>query len=104
MENVIESLNQSKFNRHQLKYQVDSLAEGKEQIYSKQNQIKKLLHRTPDIIYLGEILTKEEAEAMFHCLAAGLKGFQTIHSNDINSLLNRFLYHFKIDLSCLGHF
>ena len=53
------------------------------------------------IIFLGEILTKEEAEAMFHCLAAGLRGFQTIHSNTIDSLINRFLHHFKINLSCL---
>ncbi|MBA7547958.1 hypothetical protein ES705_40399 [subsurface metagenome] len=51
---------------------------------------------------MGEILTKEEAEAMFHCLAAGLKGFQTVHSNNIESLINRFLYHFNINESCLS--
>ena len=39
---------------------------------------------------------------MFHCLAAGLRGFQTIHSNTIDSLINRFLYHFKINPSCLN--
>lgn len=101
IENVIESLNQSTFNKHQLKYQSDSLTDSLDGKYSKSNYIKTLLHRTPDIIYLGEILTKEEAEAMFHCLAAGLRGFQTIHSNNIDSLINRFLYHFKINLSCL---
>lgn len=101
VENVIESLNQSKYEKHQLKYKVDSLQVGLNHKLSKQNQIKNLLHRTPDIIYLGEILTKEEAEAMFHCLAAGLKGFQTIHSNDIASLINRIIRHFKIHISCL---
>jgi Flp pilus assembly CpaF family ATPase len=101
IENVIESLNQIKFSRHQLKYKVDSLEESLKSKFSKQNQIKKLLHRTPDLIYLGEILTKEEAEAMFHCLSAGLRGFQTIHSKNINSLINRFLFHFKIHPSCL---
>jgi len=101
IENVIESLNQKKFSRHQLKYKVDSLEDIDKNKYSKQNQIKKLLHRTPDIIYLGEILTKEEAEAMFHCLSAGLTGFQTIHSKSINSLINRVLYHFEIHPSCL---
>ena len=64
--------------------------------------IKTLLHRIPDIIYLGEILTKEEAKAMFHCLAAGLRGFQTIHSKNIDSLINRFLYNFNINQSCLN--
>jgi len=101
VENVIESLNQSKYEKHQLKYKVDSLQIGLNHKLSKQNQIRNLLHRTPDIIYLGEILTKEEAEAMFHCLAAGLKGFQTIHSNDIASLINRIIHHFKIHISCL---
>jgi len=101
IENVIESLNQSKFFRHQLKYKVDSLEESINHKFSKQNQIKKLLHRTPDIIYLGEILTKGEAEAMFHCLAAGLRGFQTIHSKNIDSLINRIIHHFQIHSSCL---
>ena len=102
VENITESLNQFEFGKHQLKYKVDSLEESIIEKYSKSNQIKTLLHRTPDIIYLGEILTKEEAEAMFQCLAAGLRGFQTIHSKNINSLLNRFIYHFKINKSCLN--
>ena len=101
VESITESLNQSKFERHQLKYKVDPLEVSNKQKFSKQNQIKKLLHRTPDIIYLGEILAKEEAEAMFHCLAAGLRGFQTIHSNNLDSLMNRLLYHFEINISCL---
>ncbi len=102
IENTVESLNQIIFGKHQLKYRVDSLENSNNKNYSKSNQIKMLLHRTPDIIYLGEILTKEEAEAMFHCLAAGLRGFQTIHSRNINSLINRFLYHFKINRLCLN--
>jgi len=101
IENITESLNQNEFGKHQLKYKADSLEDLIRQNYSKSNLIKTLLHRTPDIIYLGEILTKEESEALFHCLAAGLKGFQTIHANDIDSLIRRFLYHFKINKSCL---
>lgn len=102
VENVEESLNQTKFNKHQLKYQADSLVDPTIQKHSKSNYIKTLLHRSPDIIYLGEILTKEEAEAMFHCLSAGLRGFQTVHSNSIESLMNRFLYHFNINFSCFN--
>jgi type IV secretory pathway ATPase VirB11/archaellum biosynthesis ATPase len=102
IENIIESLNQIEFGKHQLKYKVNSLDTVLNDSYSKSNHIKTLLHRSPDIIFLGEILTKEETEALFHCLAAGLRGFQTIHSNNIDSLLNRFLYHFKINESCLN--
>jgi flagellar protein FlaI len=102
IENITESLNQVEYGKHQLKYKVDSLEESLIKRYSKSNQIKTLLHRTPDTIYLGEILTKDEAEAMFHCLAAGLRGFQTIHSRDLDSLMNRFIHHFKINRSCLN--
>ncbi|MCP6718684.1 MAG: Flp pilus assembly complex ATPase component TadA [Patescibacteria group bacterium] len=102
IENAIESLNQEDFGKHQLKYKVDSLEDDIDPKYSKSNQIKKLLHRSPDTIYLGEILEKEEAEALFHCLSAGLRGFQTIHADNIESLVNRFRYHFKIDPSCFN--
>lgn len=102
IENITESLNEFEYCKHQLKYRVDSLEGSISSNYSKSNQIKTLLHRTPDTIYLGEILTKDEAEAMFHCLAAGLRGFQTIHSKDIDSLINRFIYHFNINRSCLN--
>ncbi|MHA1884003.1 MAG: ATPase, T2SS/T4P/T4SS family [Promethearchaeota archaeon] len=102
VENIVESLNQSYFSKHQLKYRVDSLDDDLTKKYSKSEIIKTLLHRTPDLIYLGEILTKEEAEAMFHCLSAGLKGFQTIHASNLNALINRFLYHFNIEKTCLS--
>jgi len=102
VENAVESLNQTQFKKHQLKYKVDSIEDATIHKYSKQNQIKKLLHRSPDMIYLGEILTQEEAEAMFHCLSAGLTGFQTIHASSLESLINRFLSHFKIDQTCLN--
>ena len=102
IENIIESLNQIEFGKHQVKYRVNSLDDTLDGHNSKSNHIKTLLHRSPDIIFLGEILTKEETEALFHCLAAGLRGFQSIHSNDIDSLINRFLFHFEINKSCLN--
>jgi flagellar protein FlaI len=101
VENITESLDQTKYGKHQLKYSVDSLTVSNNLKNTKSHQIRRLLHRTPDLIYLGEILTKEEAEAMFHCLSAGLTGFQTIHAKDMRSFINRILYHFKINKACL---
>jgi len=102
VENVVESLNEINYQKHQLKFKVHSFTNGDNMEFTKTGQIKTLLHRSPDIIFLGEILTKQESEAMFHCLAAGLKGFQTIHANNISSLINRFIYHFKIKKPCLN--
>jgi type IV secretory pathway ATPase VirB11/archaellum biosynthesis ATPase len=101
VENIPESLNQFGFEKHQLKFKANSLEENETE-YKKSKHIKTLLHRTPDIIFLGEILTKEECKAMFHCLAAGLRGFQTIHSSDTSSLINRFIHTFGIKTAQLS--
>lgn len=101
VEEAPESLDETDFNLHQLKYKVDpSLNDFSSS--SKTREIYKLLHRNPDIVYLGEILRKEEAHAMFHCLSVGLRGFQTIHSKSIKSLINRWRYHFGIEPSCFN--
>ncbi|MEJ2250956.1 MAG: ATPase, T2SS/T4P/T4SS family, partial [Candidatus Lokiarchaeota archaeon] len=102
VENISESLDQKEFGKHQLKYRVDSVSLTNNEVLTKSAQIRSLLHKTPDLIYLGEILTKEESEAMFHCLAAGLTGFQTIHAKSVESFINRVLYHFKINRACLN--
>ncbi|MCK4239319.1 MAG: Flp pilus assembly complex ATPase component TadA, partial [Candidatus Lokiarchaeota archaeon] len=102
VENAVESLDELKFDMHQVKYKTQSLENIENSQFTKSNLIQTLLHRTPDIIFLGEILTMEECKALFHCLSAGLRGFQTIHSKDISTLINRFLYHFNIERICLN--
>jgi len=54
------------------------------------------------LIILGEILSKLETVALFHCLSAGLRGFQTTHASSIQGLINRWLIHFQIDKTCLN--
>ncbi len=100
LEDVLESLDHRSYNLHQLKYVISGGAENPEQ--TKAAQIKKLLHRSPDFVYLGEILTKEECEAMFHCLSAGLKGLQTSHGFDIYSTITRWEIHFGIPKLCFN--
>ena len=102
VENAVESLDELKFKMHQVKYKAQSLENEKNFQFTKSNLIQTLLHRSPDIIFLGEILTMEECKALFHCLSAGLRGFQTIHSKDTSALINRFLYHFNIEKTCLN--
>ncbi|HME54655.1 MAG TPA: ATPase, T2SS/T4P/T4SS family [Candidatus Lokiarchaeia archaeon] len=94
VEDEIETATQDSFIFHQLKYQVSNKQ-------TKSDLIKNLLHRSPDILILGEILTREETEALFHCISTGMKGLQTIHANNAKSLITRFLIHFGIDRTCL---
>ncbi len=95
VEDEIETLNQDPMHYHQLKFKTTS----KER---KSDLIKNLLHRSPEVLILGEILTREETDAMFHCLSTGMRGLQTIHANTIASLITRFRIHFNISTSCFA--
>ncbi len=59
----------------------------------------KLLHRSPDWIYLGEIQSREHTQAMFEALNAGLKGIQTAHADTIEKILRRWENLHNIDFS-----
>ncbi len=96
IEDVKESLPRN-YEAHQMFFQASDSEEAK----MKSRLIISLLHRSPDFVYLGEILTQEEAQAMFHALSVGLKGVQTIHAQSIESLINRWIFHFKINPSSL---
>ncbi|UYP46429.1 hypothetical protein NEF87_002714 [Candidatus Lokiarchaeum ossiferum] len=100
VEETLESLEIPISQNHQLKYVVESDLDGINR--GKEKEIYKLLHRSGDIIILGEILNKSESDALFHCLSAGLKGIQTTHASSIQGLINRWIVHFNIDKSCFN--
>jgi len=92
IEDVKESLARDP-ESHQVFFQASDSEENKD----KSHLIISLLHRSPDFVYLGEILSQDEARAMFHALSVGLKGLQTIHSQSIESLINRWIFHYQIN-------
>lgn len=100
IEDVVESIPQLKYGKHQVRFKVEPYEEG-EKRYSKSSEIIKLLHRSPDYIYLGEIQTEEHSRAMFHALSAGLTGLQTCHSASPEHLLLRWRFHHKIPVALL---
>ena len=70
--------------------------------YSKEQEIIKLLHRSPDYFIIGELQNKNDNLAFFHALSAGLKGLATIHASNVFELLDRWLKVFNIDESRLA--
>jgi type IV secretory pathway ATPase VirB11/archaellum biosynthesis ATPase len=65
--------------------------------YSKKShEIIKLLHRSPDWIFLGEIQTKEHSKAFFHSILAGLRGLVTCHSKTAEELIARWISQHRI--------
>ncbi|MHA1684941.1 MAG: ATPase, T2SS/T4P/T4SS family [Candidatus Heimdallarchaeaceae archaeon] len=96
IEDAIETLNKSDVGFKQLVIRVDSFESNKKD-YTKSIEILKLLHRSPDWIFLGEIQSKEHTEAMFEALNAGLKGIQTTHADSVKKIFRRWKNMHKID-------
>ena len=88
IEDAIESTNQTAMGFKHLSIQVDSF-ESSRSDHTKTAEILKLLHRSPDWIYLGEIQSREHTQAMFEALNAGLKGIQTAHADSAEKILRR---------------
>jgi Flp pilus assembly CpaF family ATPase len=100
LEDVIESIPQRRLGKHQVRLKVEPLEEKKRTL-SKGMEIVSLLHRTPDLVYLGEIQTASHSRAMFHALSAGLTGLQTCHADSPEQAMIRWVVHHKIPIVCL---
>jgi Flp pilus assembly CpaF family ATPase len=100
IEDVIESVPQRGFGKHQVRLRVEPFEE-KRRLRSKGREIISLLHRTPDLIYLGEIQTSSHSKAMFHALSAGLTGLQTCHADSPEQAIVRWVMHHNVPLVCI---
>ncbi len=92
IEDIIESLDQRGQGRHQLRLYVEPF-EVEEKTRKKSVEIIKLLHRTPDWICLGELQSREHFKALFHAIAAGLRGIHTCHASSVFGLIRRLVLH-----------
>jgi type IV secretory pathway ATPase VirB11/archaellum biosynthesis ATPase len=95
IEDVIESVPQHSYDKHQVRLQVIPF-EGENNSRSKSKEIVKLLHRSPDYVFLGEIQTQEHSQAVFHALTAGLHLIQTCHASSPENLIVRWVEHHGI--------
>jgi Flp pilus assembly CpaF family ATPase len=100
IEDVMESIPQRGFGKHQVRLKVEPFEERK-RLRSKGREIISLLHRTPDLIYLGEIQTSSHSRAMFHALSAGLTGLQTCHADSPEQAVIRWVIHHNVPLVCI---
>jgi pilus assembly protein CpaF len=66
---------------HQVKLKVDPFERVGESSRTKSVEITKILHRSPDVVILGEIQSEEHSRAFFHALSAGVRGLQTFHAS-----------------------
>jgi len=95
IEDAMEAIPLALFQKHQVRFLVEPVETG-ESTRNKSAEITKCLHRTPDVIYLGEIQTAEHSRAMFHAAAAGLQVVCTSHARDLQSMILRWEHHHKV--------
>ncbi len=74
---------------HQMKLKVDPFERGAEGSRTKSMEITKILHRSPDVVILGEIQSEEHSKAFFHALSAGVRGLQTFHASSTTQAVRR---------------
>ena len=89
---VIEDAKEVRFNSENfpLLTRFSMPAVGSEKRYSRRtSEIARLLHRSPDYVFLGEIQNKDDTTASMEALAAGIRGMATTHAHDLRGLLAR---------------
>jgi pilus assembly protein CpaF len=57
--------------------------------FNRSQELTKLLHRSPDFVFLGELQTKEDTINTFESFFSGINGMATTHANNLESLLKR---------------
>ncbi len=66
------------------------------QYTSKSAEITKLLHRSPDYVFIGEIQNKEHTTSLFEGYNAGIRGMHTVHADSVQNLIRRWLFSYGI--------
>ncbi len=78
VEEIREIEDLTRYGMHHTPYEVTS---------SKSDFVRFLLHRNPDLVFLGEVLGREHAEALDLSSFSGLRVLATTHAKDFGSLL-----------------
>ncbi|MFX1295326.1 MAG: ATPase, T2SS/T4P/T4SS family [Promethearchaeota archaeon] len=104
IEDVIESIDQSTQGAHQIRFHVDPNVEHPENYATKSFQVKESLHRTPDAIFIGELIHPKSVESFFFLLKVGLRRcLATAHGESPELMVERFIYDDKIPLPLIGN-
>ncbi len=101
LEDVVESIPQTGYGKHQARFKVEPFEGEADKRRNKSKEITRLLHRSPDWVFLGEIQTAQDSQAMFHALSAGITGLQTCHGASVEDMILRWVVHHEVSPACL---
>ncbi|MHA1694616.1 MAG: ATPase, T2SS/T4P/T4SS family [Candidatus Helarchaeota archaeon] len=102
IEDVIESIDQSEISQHQIRISVKLQNNFENLNFSKEFQVREALHRTPDMIYLGEIINSSSVNAFFFLLKVGLRsGLSTSHGETPELIVKRWMIEDQISINSI---
>ncbi len=79
-------------------------AVGDDNRFSKRaSEIARLLHRSPDYVFLGELQNAQDTTVAFEGFAAGIRGMATTHARDIHGLISRWIDSHKLQKGLLNN-
>ena len=91
IEDAVETRDMLAMGYHQAKVKVDPYERGPGSGRTKESEIVKALHRSPDIVILSEIQSEEHSRAFFQALASGARGIQTFHASTVEQAVRRWV-------------
>ena len=91
IEDAVETLDLLGRGFHQMKVKVDPYDRGDETGRTKESEIVKALHRSPDLVILSEIQSEGHSRAFFQALASGARGLQTFHASTVEQAIRRWV-------------
>lgn len=89
IEDAVETKDLLERGYHQMKIKVDPFERNDRGTRTKETEIVKALHRSPDMVILSEIQSEEHSRAFFHALSAGIRGIQTFHASSVEQAVRR---------------
>ncbi len=91
IEDAVETRDMLDRGYHQMKVKVDPFERGDDSARTKESEIVKALHRSPDMVILSEIQSEEHSRAFFQALASGARGIQTFHASSVEQAIRRWV-------------
>ncbi|TFF98801.1 MAG: hypothetical protein EU547_00550 [Promethearchaeota archaeon] len=102
LEDIVESIDMSNNLQHQVRFSIKTSQIEKPNRYSKEYQVRESLHRTPDMIYLGEMINTQSINAFFFLLKVGLRcGLSTSHGETPELMIKRWMIEDKISINSI---
>ena len=89
IEDAVESLDLATYGFHQSKLRVPPIESELDGGTRKSLEVLKSLHKTPDLLILGEIQSEGHSKALFQALSSGIRGLQTYHASGPEQAVRR---------------